>query len=51
MATEKKPFEEMAELSLTPDENGEVMFSIADYIKSKVAIKNNLTLFSLAFES
>ncbi len=43
----KKPFEEMAELSLTPDENGEVMFSIADYIKSKVAIKNNLTLFSL----
>jgi hypothetical protein len=43
----KKPFEEMAELSLTPDENNEVMFSVSDYIKSKVAIKNNLTLFSL----
>jgi len=43
----KKPYEEMAELSLTPDDNGEVMFSVSDYIKSKVAIKNNLTLFSL----
>ena len=43
----KKPFEEMAELSLTPDDDGEVMFSISDYIKGKVAIKNNLTLFSL----
>jgi hypothetical protein len=42
-----KPYEEMAELSLTPDENNEVMFSVSDYIKSKVAIKNNLTLFSL----
>lgn len=45
--TEKKPYEEMAELSLTPDENNEVMFSVSDYIKSKVAVKNNLTLFSL----
>lgn len=45
--TAKKPYEEMAELSLTPDENNEVMFSVSDYIKSKVAIKNNLTLFSL----
>ena len=44
---DKKPYEEMAELSLTPDENNEVMFSVSDYIKSKVAIKNNLTLFSL----
>ena len=43
----KKPYEEMAELSLTPDENNEVMFSVSDYIKSKVTIKNNLTLFSL----
>ena len=43
----KKPYEEMAELSLTPDENNLVMFSVSDYIKSKVAIKNNLTLFSL----
>lgn len=45
--TARKPYEEMAELSLTPDENNEVMFSVSDYIKSKVAIKNNLTLFSL----
>jgi hypothetical protein len=45
--TLRKPYEEMAELSLTPDENNEVMFSVSDYIKSKVAIKNNLTLFSL----
>jgi len=44
---DKKPYEEMAELSLTPDENNEVMFSISDYIKSKVQVKNNLTLFSL----
>lgn len=43
----KKPFVEVAELSLTPDEDNIVMFSIADYIKMKVAIKNNLTLFSL----
>jgi hypothetical protein len=43
----KKPYEEMAELSLTPDEDNEVMFSISDYIKSKVNVKNNLTLFSL----
>lgn len=43
----KKPFVEVAELSLTPDENNIVMFSVADYIKSKVAIKNNITLFSL----
>src|SRR6188768_3840836 len=43
----KKPYEEMAELSLTPDENNEVMFSVSDYIKSKVQIKNNLTLYSL----
>lgn len=42
-----KPYEEVAELSLTPDDNNEVMFSISDYIKMKVAIKNNLTLFSL----
>lgn len=43
----KKPYEEMAELSLTPDNNNEVMFSVSDYIKSKVQVKNNLTLFSL----
>lgn len=43
----KKPYEEVAQLSLTPDDNNEVMFSVSDYITSKVAIKNNLTLFSL----
>lgn len=43
----KKPFVEVAQLSLTPDEDNIVMFSVADYIKSKVAIKNNITLFSL----
>lgn len=43
----KKPYAEVAELSLTPDDNNEVMFSVSDYIKIKVAIKNNLTLFSL----
>lgn len=43
----KKPMEEVAELSLTPDENNNVIFSVSDYIKLKVAIKNNLTLFSL----
>lgn len=43
----KKPYAEVAELSLTPDENNQVMFSISDYIKMKIAIKNNLTLFSL----
>jgi hypothetical protein len=43
----RKPYEEMAELSLTPDEDNLVMFSVSDYIQSKVSIKNNLTLFSL----
>lgn len=43
----QKPTEEVAELSLTPDDNNEVMFSISDYIKGKVSVKNNLTLFSL----
>jgi len=43
----KKPYEEVAELSLTPDDNNEVMFSVSDYITMKVSIKNNLTLFSL----
>jgi hypothetical protein len=44
---EQKPYEEVAELSLTPDEDNLTMFSIADYIKGKVAIKNNPTLFSM----
>lgn len=43
----KKPFTEVSELSLTPDSNNEVMFSVSDYITQKVAIKNNILLFSL----
>src|SRR5687768_16870239 len=43
---DKKPYEEVAELSLTPDENNEVMFSVAEYIRTKVSIKNNTTIFS-----
>lgn len=42
----QKPYEEVAELSLTPDENNIVMFSVSDYIQGKVAIKNNLLIFS-----
>lgn len=44
---DKKPYEEIAELSLTPDSDNQVMFSVADYIQGKVAIKNNTTLYSL----
>lgn len=43
----KKPMTEIAELSLTPDDNGEVMFSIAEYVQGNIAIKNNPTLFSM----
>ena len=43
----EKPYEEMAELSLTPGDDNLVMVSISDYIKGKTAIKNNTTLFSL----
>lgn len=43
----KKPYEEVAELSLTPDEDNEVMFSVSDYIQMKVQIKNNTLLYSL----
>jgi hypothetical protein len=44
---DKKPYVEVAELSLTPDENNQVMFSIADYIKGNLTIRNNPTLFSM----
>lgn len=43
----KKPFELLAELSLTPDENGVCMFSISDYLRGKIDIKNNPTGFSM----
>lgn len=42
----KKPYEEVAELSLTPDENGIVMFSVAEYIRGKTKIENNTTLYT-----
>jgi hypothetical protein len=45
--TTHKPYEEVGILSLTPDENNIVMFSVNDYIKKMIAVKNNLTLFSL----
>lgn len=44
---EYKPKVEVAELSLTPDSNNEVMLSVSDYIKGKVNIRNNTLLFSL----
>lgn len=44
---DKKPYEEMAELSLTPDADNIAMFSISDYIKGKTEIRNNPTLFSM----
>jgi hypothetical protein len=42
----QKPYTEVSELSFTPDENGIVMLSVSDYIQGKVAIKNNLLIFS-----
>jgi hypothetical protein len=44
---DKKPMEEMAELSLTPDADNVAMFSISHYINGKTEIKNNPTLFSM----
>jgi hypothetical protein len=43
---DKKPFEEVAELSLTPNEDNEVTFSVAEYIRMKVDIKNNPLIYS-----
>jgi len=42
----KKPVELVATLSLTPDEDNMVMFSVADYIRKQVSIKNNPLVFS-----
>lgn len=47
---DKKPMEELAELSFTPDEDNIAMFSISDYIKGKIEIKNNPTLFSMPLD-
>lgn len=43
----QKPYELLAQLSITPDENNVGMFSISDIIKSKIKIQNNLLLNSL----
>lgn len=41
----KKPVELVATLSLTPDNEGKVMFSVADYIRKQVTIRNNPLLY------
>lgn len=43
----RKPWQEVGELSLTPDENNNVMFSVSDYIKALVTVRNNPLLFSM----
>lgn len=42
-----KPYEELAIINLVPDENGEVMFSVSEYLKSQINIRNNTLLASL----
>lgn len=44
---EEKPFRQVATLSLTPDADNQVMFSVADYVRGLLAIKNNPILFSM----
>lgn len=43
----RKPMEVLAVLAIKPDENNISMFSISDVIKTKLAIKNDLGLYSL----
>lgn len=43
----KKPYELVGELSLTPDTDNITTFSVSDYIRNKIQIKNNTILFSL----
>lgn len=43
----RKPMELLAVLAIKPDENNISMFSISDVIKTKLAIKNDLGLYSL----
>lgn len=43
----KKPVELVATLSLTPDENNTVMFSVADYIRKQLNIRNNPLLYTM----
>lgn len=42
-----KPYQELAELRLIPDENNEVMFSVNEYLKELINTRNNLLLASL----
>lgn len=42
-----KPYRELAELRLIPDENNEVMFSVNEYLKELINTRNNLLLASL----
>lgn len=44
---ELKPWREVGELSLTPDADNKVMFSVSDYIKALVTVRNNPLLFSM----
>lgn len=43
----QKPYTEIGELSLTPDENNIIMFSISDYLRGNIAIRNNPTVYSM----
>lgn len=43
----KKPFREVATLSLTPDADNNVMFSVSEYILGLLNIRNNPTLYSM----
>lgn len=42
-----KPYRELSELRLIPDEDGQVMFSINEYLKALINTRNNLLLASL----
>lgn len=43
----KKPYELVGELSLTPDADNITTFSVSDYVKNKIQIKNNPLLYSM----
>lgn len=43
----QKPFQVVATLSLTPDGDNNVMFSVSEYVQSLLKVRNNPLLFSL----
>lgn len=43
----RKPWQEVATLSLTPDSDNNVMFSVAEYIRALVNVRNNPILYSM----